>query len=83
MELSSEQIIPGATLFGIAIAFAKGALSRSLKDLDYVMLKVNEILVKLQKLDCFEGTLKEHSEKIAHLEASYEIRKKAIRRTPE
>ena len=68
MDWHLEEMFSAISLFGVALAISKWAISRALKDLDYVHSKVNEILVKLAKLDAHEEILKEHASKIAKIE---------------
>jgi len=68
MDWHLEEMFSAISLFGVALGISKWAISRALRDLDSVVLRVNEILVKLSKLDVHDAMLKDHSEKIAHLE---------------
>ncbi len=64
MDWHLDAIFAGVSVFGVAIGLGKWAISRALRDLDYVMLKVNEIMVRLSKLDMHDAMLKEHADKI-------------------
>ena len=68
MDWHLEEMFSAISLFGIALAISKWAISRALRDLDYVTAKVNEIMIRLSKLDAHDEILKTHSEKLAAIE---------------